>query len=126
MQSLCGCLSRFNQSPYPLSGRGFGGGGGFHGGGGGFHGGGGHFGGGHFGGGRQGWGAAVTLAGGYRRGTVIVGTGPAGMVEGMGVVGMVAVPTGGGVTPTRMLTDLTVGNSDKQKNPELQPRNSPG
>ncbi|MFY9986699.1 MAG: hypothetical protein WAK31_18185 [Chthoniobacterales bacterium] len=59
-------------------------------------------------------------------GTVIVGTGPAGMVEGMGVVGMVAVPTGGGVTPTRMLTDLTVGNSDKQKNPELQPRNSPG
>jgi hypothetical protein len=52
-------------------------------------------------------------------------------VEGMDVVGtaavgMVPVPTGGGVTPTRMLTDLTVGNSDKQKNSEPQPRNSPG
>jgi hypothetical protein len=43
-----------------------------------------------------------------------------GTVEGMGVagtgaVGMVVVPIGG-VTRTRMFTDLTVGNSDKQKN----------
>ena len=77
----------------------------------------------HFGGGRYGLGRrAVTGV----AGTVVVGTGPAGMVEGMGVVGtaavgMVPVPTGGGVTRTRMLTDLTVGNSDKQKNPEPQP-----
>jgi len=41
-------------------------------------------------------------------------------VVGTAAVGMVPVPTGGGVTPTRMLTDLTVGNSDKQKNPEPQ------
>jgi hypothetical protein len=48
-------------------------------------------------------------------GTVVVGTGPAGMVEDMGVVGtaavrMVVIPTGGGVTHTRMPTDLTVGS----------------
>ena len=58
-------------------------------------------------------------------GMVVVGTGPAGMdavgtVEGMGVVGtgaggMAVVPTGG-VIHTRMLTDLTAGNSDRQKN----------
>jgi hypothetical protein len=49
-----------------------------------------------------------------------------GTVEGMGVAGMVVVLIGGD-THTRMLTDLTVGNSDKQKNlnrslPAIVPR----
>jgi hypothetical protein len=46
----------------------------------------------------------------------VEGMGGVGMVEGTGVVGMVVVgigaavvPIGGGVTPTPMLTDLTVG-----------------
>jgi hypothetical protein len=60
-------------------------------------------------------GAVAVMAG------VVADTGAAGTVEGMGVVGtgaagMAVVPTGG-VTHTRMRTDLTVGNSDKQKNP---------
>ena len=43
---------------------------------------------------------------------VAVVTGPAGM----DAAGTVVVRIGGGVTHTRMLTDLTVGKSDKQKN----------
>ena len=71
-------------------------------------------------------GVAVILAAVAMGGAVAVTAGvpavtdAAGTVEGMGVagtgaVGMAAVPTGG-ATHTRMLTDLTVGNSDKQKN----------
>jgi hypothetical protein len=87
----------------PAFAHGFGGGGGFHGGGGGFHGGG------------------VILAAVAVMAGVVADTGAVGTVEGMGVVGtgaagMAVVPTGG-VTHTRMRTDLTVGNSDKQKNP---------
>jgi hypothetical protein len=47
-------------------------------------------------------------------GMVVVGTGAAGMVV-VGI-GMAVLPTGGGVTHTRMVTDLMVGNGDKQKN----------
>ena len=59
----------------------------------------------------------VVVTGGA--GTVVVDMAAAGMdavgtVEGMGAVGMAVVPTGG-VTPTRMPTDLTVGKSDTQK-----------
>jgi hypothetical protein len=55
-------------------------------------------------------------------GTVLVGMGAVGMVEGMGVggtgavgmvvvrIGMAVLPTGGGATPIRMLTDRMVGN----------------
>ena len=93
----------------PAFAHGFGGGGGFHGGGGGFHGGGGHFGSGHFGGGRYGWGGrGYGWRGGYGRGWYGGRGYGAGWYRGesMGVVGtaavgMVAVPTGGGVTPTR-------------------------
>jgi hypothetical protein len=46
-------------------------------------------------------------------GMVVVGTGAAGMV--VVRIGMAVLPTGGGVTHTRMVTDLTVGNGDKQK-----------
>ena len=64
-------------------------------------------------------GVAVILVAVAMDGAVAV-TDAAGTVEGMGLagtgaVGMAAVPTGG-ATHTRMLTDLTVGNSDKQKN----------
>jgi hypothetical protein len=47
-------------------------------------------------------------------GMVVVGTGAAGMV--VVRIGMAVLPTGGGVTHTRMVTDLMVGNGDKQKN----------
>ena len=47
-------------------------------------------------------------------GMVVVGTGAAGMV--VVRIGMAVLPTGGGVTHTRMVTDLMVGRSDKQKN----------
>jgi hypothetical protein len=52
---------------------------------------------------------------------VVAVTGAAGTVEGMdvagtGAAGTVVVRIGGGVTHTRMLTDPTVGKSDKQKN----------
>jgi hypothetical protein len=44
----------------------------------------------------------------------------AGTVDAVGMVvvriGMAGLPTGGGVTHTRTVTDLMVGNSDKQKN----------
>ena len=98
----------------PAFARGFGGGGGFHGGGG-------HFAGGHFGGGRYGGAAAVT-AGAVVTGAagtvdavgmVVGGTGAAGMV--VVHIGMAVLPTGGGVTHTRMVTDLMVGKGDKQK-----------
>ena len=51
---------------------------------------------------------------------VVAVTGAAGTVEDMGVVGtgaagMAVLPTGGGVTHTRMVTDLMVGKGDKQK-----------
>ena len=60
-------------------------------------------------------GAAAAMGG------VVVVTGAAGTVEDMGVVGtgaagMAVLPTGGGVTHTRMVTDLMVGNGDKQEN----------
>jgi hypothetical protein len=98
----------------PAFARGFGGGGGFHGGGG-------HFAGGHFGGGRYGGAAAVTAgevvtgaAGTVDAvGMVVGGTGAAGMV--VVHIGMAVLPTGGGVTHTRMVTDLMVGKGDKQK-----------
>jgi len=92
----------------PAFARGFGGGGGFHGGGG-------HFAGGHFGGGRYGGAAAVTGAAGTvdAGGMVVGGTGAAGMV--VVHIGMAVLPTGGGVTHTRMVTDLMVGKGDKQK-----------
>jgi len=99
----------------PAFARGFGGGGGFHGGGG-------HFAGGHFGGGRYGGAAAVTAgevvtgaAGTVDAGGMVVGgTGAAGMV--VVHIGMAVLPTGGGVTHTRMVTDLMVGKGDKQEN----------
>ena len=92
----------------PAFAHGFGGGGGFHGGGGGFHGGGVIL-------------AAVAVMAGVVADTGAAGMDAVGTVEDMGVVGtgaagMAVVPTGG-VTHTRMRTDLTVGNSDKQKNP---------
>ena len=47
-------------------------------------------------------------------GTVVVGMDGVGMV--VVRIGMAVLPTGGGVTHTRMVTDLMVGNGDKQKN----------
>jgi hypothetical protein len=98
----------------PAFARGFGGGGGFHGGGG-------HFAGGHFGGGRYGGAAAVTAgevvtgaAGTVDAvGMVVGGTGAAGMV--VVHIGMAVLPTGGGVTHTRMVTDLMVGKGTNRK-----------
>jgi hypothetical protein len=59
-------------------------------------------------------GAAAVMAG-------EVVTVAAGTVDAVGMVvvriGMAGLPTGGGVTHTRTVTDLMVGNSDKQKNP---------
>jgi hypothetical protein len=55
---------------------------------------------------------AVAMGGAGAAGTAVVGTGPAGM----DAAGTVVVRIGGGVTHTRMLTDPTVGKSDKQKN----------
>jgi len=50
-------------------------------------------------------------------GMVVVGTGTAGMV--VVRIGMAVLPIGGGVTHTRMVTDLMVGNGDKQTNLNL-------
>jgi hypothetical protein len=47
-------------------------------------------------------------------GMVVGGTGAAGMV--VVHIGMAVLPTGGGVTHTRMVTDLMVGKGDKQEN----------